>query len=441
MAHTMPMLRMSRLPKQAVLLGLLALGGCDSLTSIFEEKEVPLPGQRQAVFTDIGSGHAAAVQGEGVVSIPPARLNTEWSQPGGDAANAPGNLALGGGQGWRIAAGALGDSAPRSAAPPIVYGGRIYRYGDDGAVTAYTLGGGRGWSASAKSDDNKDPDAPGGGIAAGDGRIVAVTGFGTAAAFSAENGGRAWLVTLPEPARGAPTISGGKVYFVSARNNVYALNLSDGSTVWTYDGVPETAGLVSSASPAVSGGIVVVPSSSGELLALDAATGGVKWQGTLARAARYSAIAGLSAVAGRPVIADGTVYAAGVSGRMIAIKLTGGLPIWDKQIASAFTPAISGNAVFVVTLANELMALDRSTGKVIWSLRLPSEKDEDWAGPTLAGGNLWIGSNKGRLIAVAAANGQIGAQRSIGEAIYVPPIVAQGSLLVMSGRGSITAAQ
>lgn len=421
---------------------LLVLGGCDTLTGLFEEKETPLAGQRQAVFTDIGSGNAAAVQSEGAtIAIAPARLNAEWSQPGGDPANAPGNLALGGGKSWRIAARALGDSSPRSAAPPVVYGGRIFRYGDDGQVTANALGGGGAWTASAKPDGNKDPDAPGGGIAAGDGRIVAVTGFGTAVAFSAESGGRAWTVTLPEPARGAPTISGGRAYFVTARNNVLALNLADGATVWTYAGVPETAGLVSSASPAVYGGNVIVPSSSGELLALDAATGTLKWQGTLARGARYSAVAGLSAIPGRPVVLDGTVYAGGVSGRMIAIKATGGLPIWDKQIASAYTPSVSGNGIFVVTLANEVMALDRNTGKVAWSVRLPSEKGETWAGPTLAGGNLWVGSNKGRLIAVSAATGAIGAQRSIGEPIYLPPIVVGGSLIVMSGRGSITATE
>lgn len=431
-----------RLCGAAVLAAALpVLGGCDNIMSMFEEKEVPLPGQRQTVFTDLGSGNAAAsATTEGAtVSIAPARLNAEWSQPGGDAANAPGNLALGGGGRWHINAGALGDSAPRSAAPPIVYAGRLFRYGDDGQVTAYSLGGGQAWTASAKPDDNKDPDAPGGGIAAGDGRIVAVTGFGTVAAFAAENGGRAWLVTMPEPARGAPTISGGKVYFVSARNNVYALNLADGATAWTYKGIPERSGLVSSASPALHGGILIVPSSSGELLALDAATGAIKWQGTLARAARYNAVAGLSAVAGRPAILDGVVYAAGVSGRMVAIKAAGGLPLWDKQVASAYTPAVSGNGVFVVTLANELIAFDRNTGKVAWSIKLPSEKAETWAGPTLAGGNLWVGSNKGRLVAVNAANGAIGAQQSLGEAIFVPPIVANGTLFVMSGRGSITA--
>jgi outer membrane protein assembly factor BamB len=97
--------------------------------------------------------------------------------------------------------------------------------------------------------------------------------------------------------------------------------------------------------------------------------------------------------------------------------------------------------VFVVTLANELFALERNTGKVAWSLNIPGEKGEYWAGPTLAGGNLWLGSNKGRLITVSAANGSVVATRSVGEPVFVPPIVVQGSLIVMSGRGSLTATQ
>jgi outer membrane protein assembly factor BamB len=423
-------------------LATLSLAACDTMSELMEPKEVPIPGERQSVFTDVGSGSgAAAVKSEGAsISLASPRMNADWAQPGGDAANAPGNLALSGGRSWRISAPALGDSSPRSAASPIVYGGRLFVYGDDGQVNAYSLGGARGWSASAKPEGNEDPDAPGGGIAGADGRIVAVTGFGSATALSAENGGRVWQVRLPEPARSAPTIANGKVYFVTAQNRVMALSLNDGSTVWQFAGIPEPSGLVSSASPAVSGGEVIVPSSSGEIVALDAEKGTGKWQGTLARAARYSAVSGLSAVAGRPVVLGGMVYAAGVSGRMVAIQQSSGRPVWEKQIASAHTPAVSGNAVFVVSLANDLFAMDRTNGRYAWTMRLPSEAGESWAGPTLANGSLWVGSSKGRLLAVNAMNGEVISQKQIGDPIFVAPIVASGSLLVTSGRGSVTAA-
>jgi outer membrane protein assembly factor BamB len=425
---------------------LAALGGglaaCDTLSGMnpFEEKETILPGERQAVFKDSPAAPAAP-QGAQIV-MPAAHINSEWSQPGGDAANAPGNLALGSGKGWRAPGTSLGSRQLRTAAVPVVHQGRVFTYNGSGQVAAYSLGsGGRAWVASAQPDGSKDDFAAGGGIAAGDGRVVAVTGFRTAAAFSAEKGGRLWMVNMPEPARGAPTIVGGKVFFVSTRNTVYALNLADGSTVWTYAGIPESVGLISSASPAVSGNRVIVPSSAGEVIALDAGKGTVVWQGTLARGARYTAVSGLADVTARPVVSGGVVYAMGVSGRLAAMREATGDMIWEQRLASAHTPAVGGNGVFVITLSNTLVALDKASGKVAWSVQLPSQQGEKWAGPTLAGGNLWAGSNQGRLVAVNAASGQLVSERSVGEPVFVPPIVASGSLIVLSGGGTLTALQ
>lgn len=418
------------------------LAACDTLSSMnpFDEKETILPGERQAVFTD---NPAVAAKSEGAqIVMPAAHINSEWSQPGGDAANAPGNLALGGGKGWRSVGNSLGSRELRAAAVPVVHQGRIFTYNGAGIVGAYSLStGGRIWSASAQPDGSKDDFSAGGGVAAGDGRVVAVTGFRTAAAFSAEKGGRLWIVNIPEPARGAPTIAGGRVYFVTTRNTVYALNLADGATVWTYSGIPESAGLISSASPAVSGNRVIVPSSAGEVIALDATKGTVVWQGSLARGARYAAVSGLADVTARPVVSGGVVYSMSVAGRMVAIREASGQTIWEKSLASAHTPAVGGNGVFVVTLANTLVALDKASGKVAWTLQLPSQQGEKWAGPTLAAGNLWAGSNQGRLVAVSAATGQIVSERSVGEAVFVPPIVASGTLIVLSGGGTLTALQ
>lgn len=418
------------------------LAACDTLDNFnpFKEDETILPGERRSVFNDTPATTAKA-EGAQIV-VPAAHINSEWSQPGGDASNAPGNLALGGGKGWRSQGSSLGSRELRAAAVPVVHQGRIFTYSGNGQVTAYSLAaGGRAWVASAQPDGSKDDYAAGGGVAAGDGRVVAVTGYRTAAAFSAEKGGRLWIVNIPEPARGAPTIAGGRAFFVTTRNTVYALNLADGSTAWTYSGIPESAGLISAASPAVSGNRVIVPSSAGEVIALDAAKGTVVWQGSLARGARYAAVSGLTDVTARPVVSGGTVYATSVSGRTAALRETSGDLIWEKPLASAHTPAVGGNGVFVVTLANAIVALDKASGKVAWTAQLPSQKGEKWAGPTLAAGNLWVGSNQGRLVAISAATGQIVSERSVGEPVYVPPIVASGSLIVLSGGGTLTALQ
>ncbi len=82
-----------------------------------------------------------------------------------------------------------------------------------------------------------------------------------------------WTKTLDTPARGAPAASNGMVVVVTQDNEVIGLNQSDGEQAWSFAGIAENAGLLSSANPAVSGSTVVVPFSSGEVMALDINTG------------------------------------------------------------------------------------------------------------------------------------------------------------------------
>ena len=401
---------------QLALAGLvLGLAGCsvaDRITDInpFKKEEAPMPGDRRSVLTGGGDSLAGATLSGGTASISAAVALSDWSQPGGNAANAPGNVSLSGGDGaalWRAKTSAkVSKKGVRASAPPLSVGGRYYVYDAGGTVTALAGAGGRQWSVSLKPEDENSL-TTGGGIAAAGNVILAATGYSELVALDAATGGRAWTYDMREPARGAPTAAGGKVYVVSVTNVLHAVNIADGSEAWTYAGIPETAGVLSAASPAVAGNTVVVPYTSGEVIAFDAGTGEPKWSETVIRAIRTSAVSGLSDVSASPVISNGVVFATGVSGRTIAVKLSNGERLWEANIGSAYTPAVSGNAVFLIDLDDNLVALDRSSGKSFWSTRLPVVRKKRffsvWAGPTLAGNALWAVSNDGRLTSIEPA--------------------------------------
>ena len=429
----------------------LGLAGCSVADQIgklnpFDRGEATMAGDRRSVMASTGDALAGASLSGANASISAAVALSDWSQPGGNAANAPGNVSLSGGDGallWRTKTSAkVARKGVRASSPPLTVGGRYYVYDAGGTVTALAGTGGRQWSVSLKPED-ENSQTTGGGIAAAGTVILAATGYGDLVALDAATGGRAWTYKMREPARGAPTASGGKVYVVTVSNVVHAVNIADGSEAWTYSGIPETAGLLSAASPAVSGNIVVVPYTSGEVIAFDVATGKPKWSDTVVRAARTSAVSGLSDVSASPVIFDGTVFATGVSGRTIAVKLSNGERLWEKNIGSAYTPAVSGNAVFLLDLDDNLVALDRSTGKAFWSTKLPVVRKKRffsvWAGPTLAGNALWAVSNDGRLISVEPSTGQILSDRKLPGPAFIKPTAAGGRLYVLAGDGSLSA--
>jgi outer membrane protein assembly factor BamB len=427
--------------------GLAALlGGClaDGLRDInpFAKPEQILPGERRAVLA------LAVEQAEGTPSIAGAANVADWPQPGGNAANDPGHVSLAASTGaaaWsaRAVEGA-GRRDARGAAPPIVHGGRVFVYGSGGTVTALTTGGARAWSASLAPQGERAR-TPGGGLAAAGDAVFAATGFGDLVALNAATGQRLWSYKLGAGARSAPTAAGGKVYVVSATGVLHAVNIADGSQAWTLPGIPETAGVISSASPAVSGNTVVVPYTSGEVIAVDAQTGEMKWADAVVRASRMMAVSTLTDIAASPIIHDGIVYATGVAGRTIAVRLSDGERLWEENIGSASTPAVSGNVLFMIDLQDNLLALDRRTGRLFWRTTLPTVREKRffsvWAGPTLAGGLLWAVANNGQLIGADPATGQITVQRNLSKPALIKPVAASGRLYVQLQDGTVTALQ
>jgi len=437
-----------RFPSALLTLGLTAalVSGCSSFGGInpFGRKETTLPGERRAVLEQTAADEATG----GSPAIASAAGLADWSQPGGNSANAPGNVGLSGGGGavaWRARViESAGKRSVRPSVPPLVYGGRIYVYDTRGTVTALAPGGGAAWSAPLAPEGEKSR-TTGGGIAAAGNAIYAATGFGELVALDAATGTRLWSFKMSAPAHSAPTVAGGKVYAVSATNVLHAVNLADGTEAWQYSGIPETAGVLSAASPAADGDTVVVPYSSGEVIAFDAASGETKWADAVIRSTRTLAVSGLTDVAASPVIHNGIVYATGVSGRTIAVDLGSGERVWERNIGSASTPAVSGNALFLVDLEDNLVAMDRSTGQVFWRTALPVVRKKRffsvWTGPTLAGSLLWAVSNDRRMIGVDPASGNIVVDRELPSPAYVKPIAAGGQLLVLAADGSLSAFQ
>ena len=432
----------------------LMLAGCigqtfDSIGSLnpLRDREEIMAGERRSVNPTPADDVAT-----GQVVIAAAHPLSEWSQPGGNSSNAPGHVGLAGkgAQAWR-ARGVVdgGKKAVRSAAPPLVYGGRIFVYGAKGTVTALSASGGKQWSVSLKPEDENSASGPGG-IAAGGNEIFAATGYGEVAAVNAASGSRLWTYDLEAPARTAPTYADGKVYVVSVTNVLHAINATDGSQAWIAPGVGESAGLISAASPAVSGNTVVVPFSSGEIAAFNVKDGQLKWIDAVVRSTRTLAVSSLTDVAASPVIVDGVVYATGVAGRTIAVSLSKGERVWEQNVGSAYTPIVSGNALFLVDLQDNMIALDRKTGKTFWRTGLPVVRKKKrfltgwpvwsvWAGPSLAGGVLWAVSNDGNIISVDPNTGNLLTNRKLGAKAYAKPTAAAGQLLVLAGDGSLIA--
>lgn len=447
----------------------LAISGCsESLPSLpkvgelnpFKETTPPLPGKRIAVLPAQERNVGELAEASGPIALPPPQLNEVWAQPGGVPSNAPGHLALSGSslrQVWTASAGRGTSKVGRVSASPIVYDGKIFALDSGGVVAAFSLSGGSAlWTASLKPTTDKtagpsgltvaaqnilyltaeDGGGYGGGIAAEGGRLFAASGYGTVIALDPASGNRIWEKNLGVPVRVAPTVTQDRVFVLTVEGRLYCLSTIDGAELWVVRGLPQSASLGLNASPAVDGDVVVVPYPTGDLVALRVADGSGLWSESLSRSRTTSQLASMSDAA-RPVIDNGIVFAIGHGGRMVATNAKSGERLWSLTIPGVQPPFVAGDSVFVVDTSGLLMALHRTDGRTQWTLKLPGSKT--WAGPVLANGTLWLASKEGQLAGVDAATGRVTGQMAIGGAVYIPPVVAQGKMFVLTDEAKLVA--
>jgi outer membrane protein assembly factor BamB len=423
------------------------LGGCGILGK-GDKKTTPTVGQRISVLGTEKSIEVDPELAAVAVTVPPAVVNPDWAQPGGNAAKSMVHVALGAspGMAFRVSIGAGSSNAGQLASSPVVAEGKVFTIDTQAVVRAFDANtGAQLWASPVRGQAASGNVLFGGGVAYDNGRVFATNGAGYAAALDAKTGGAFWQVRPGGPLRGAPTVANDNVYIVTQDNQLFALDPADGKVRWTGAGAVETAGVFGSASPAAAQGTVVAGFSSGELNAYRYENGRILWQDALARTSISTAVTTLSDIDADPVIDAGRVYAVGQGGRMVALELVTGQRVWEINVAGIATPWVAGDWVFVVTDEAQLLAIARATGKVRWMTQLRRYRDEKdkkgnirWVGPVLAGDRLVLVSSLGQILNVSPADGTIQAAVETRMPVSLPPVVANSTLYILHDSGHLT---
>ncbi|MFP6747192.1 MAG: PQQ-binding-like beta-propeller repeat protein, partial [Alphaproteobacteria bacterium] len=235
-------------------------------------------------------------------------------------------------------------------------------------------------------------------------------------------------------------------FVITYDNQFHALSAADGRTLWSHAGIPEDAGLIGAPSPAVGGGLVVVPYSSGELFALRLENGRTVWGDQLIRTRRLAPLSAMSEIRGSPVIDRGLVLAISFSGRIAAIDLRSGRRVWDRDIAGLETPWVAGDFIFLVTAQAKVVCLARKSGRIRWVAQLPRYEDEEeredpiqWSGPVLVSDRLVLVSSEGYAVAMSPYSGRLLGRIELPEGVLIPPVVADGSIYILTDDGELIA--
>jgi outer membrane protein assembly factor BamB len=438
---------MARIRSAALLaVAALALAGCGGWFGGVSKKKIPgerisvLP-QEEAISPDDRIASVA-------VKLPPETDNRDWPQPSGYSGEYISHPAARGFKvAWRTSVGTGNSRDGRVSSPPVVAQGRVYAIDAASQLSAVDAESGRRlWSLDLEPDDDRSGGGTGGGAAYFEGRLYVTTGYAQILAVDPETGKEIWRTTLTAPFRAGPTVGNGRVFAVSTDNQIQALDIATGRKLWTHSGIAEGAGIYGGASPVIAGNMLVAALSSGELFALRIDNGRVLWSDSLAGIQKSDAVSALPDVRGFPVVDRGQVIAASHASRLVDIDLRSGARIWEQGFGSFNTPWVAGDFLFMITVDAQLLCVSRRDGRVRWVQQLQHYDDPEakkgiitWVGPILAGGRLFAANSESEGLVVVPETGEIESKVKLPGAVSVMPIVASGTIYLLTDDADLVA--
>ncbi len=421
---------------------LLAATACSD-----KDDKPPLEGERISVLELQNSLEPddPALAAQGLVMPEPWR-NEFWPQAGGYPNHSMQNLALNTGtlkRVWSIDIGTGTTNELPLTAQPVAAEGKVFTLDTEQELSAFDAQTGKNiWRVNVRKKKEGDDPVISGGISFGGGVLYVTNGYDEVLALKPADGTIFWRKSIGSPSQSAPTILDERVFVTTLDNRLLALNAVSGEILWEYTGLSEAAGLVGAASPAASHDIVVPVFTSGEITALRVENGSVAWSDNLSSSRRLGNLDSISDIRAHPVIDRGLVIGISFSDRLVAIDERTGQRAWQREIGGSNMPWVAGNYIFVLSSNNELVALGRDTGSIIWVTKLPRFEDDKpilMTGPLLAGGRIFVFGSSGHVIEITPDTGKITSQWDAGDGILISPVIAGGTMYVLSEDGTLTA--
>jgi outer membrane protein assembly factor BamB len=430
-----------------------------------EAKEVAAEGERISIISaDQKLEPAEALKGVDFFLPNPAPI-AEWSAPGGTAeqsvenVDAAPNLSIA----WRKGVGQGAKAGEYVTAPPVAAAGKVFTMDGTAVVTAHDAqSGAEVWKTNLRPSDNKrDREAFGGGLAFANGKLYVTSGYRLVAQLDAATGAVGWRTRTEQPIHAAPNVAGGRVYTVALDNTLLTFDANTGAPGWTYQALSESARILAASSPAISGDTLVASFGSGELVALRTSNGNDLWNEALSRASRTSALSEIRDIPGRPVIYQGDVFAVSHSGVFAATDLRTGQARWSLPVVGITSPWAAGDVVYVVSVDGLVICAARESGQIYWvrdlnaGVKVKSSKGGGWfklpkfgakksakpiwSTPLMANNRLILVGSSGELVALNAKTGEIQRRMSLGEPALLGPIAAGNTIYVLTDTAQLIA--
>ena len=277
-----------------------------------------------------------------------------------------------------------------------------------------------------------------------DGKVYGQTASNQLSALNISNGQNLWTFSADIGLGTSPTFADGKIYIGWLNGNVYALYANSGFVLWNF--TVDASNLFypfydmgnDVSAPVVANGTVYVSSFNGNLYALNATIGTKLWS--------YDAKSPISLP---PAVFNGRVYFGSGDGNVYALNTTNGEKIWNYTTGTLLSSfAVANNVVFVnsgwwtnssTSVLNNIYALNALNGDKLWNSIMGTASHIFGFGGSLTviDDLVYLSSSDNNLYSI---NASTGAKISVYPAegvIFSPPLAVNDAIMYFSSKEGV----
>ncbi|WP_455232116.1 outer membrane protein assembly factor BamB [Geopseudomonas aromaticivorans] len=277
-----------------------------------------------------------------------------------------------------------------------------------------------------------------GGVGAGYGLVLVGTLKGQVIALDSATGEVKWQAPVGSEVLSAPANNGDVVVVQTQDDHVFGLDAATGERRWSYESTPAVLTLRGTSAPVVTNRLAVAGLSSGKVVALDIQRGIPVWEQRVAMAKGRSELERMVDIDGALLLSGGTLYVVTYQGQLAALDLQSGRPLWQRDASSYVGVAAGFGNVYVSQASGTVEGIDERSTSALWSNDALARRQ--LSTPVAFSSNVAVGDLEGYLHLLSQVDGRfVGRERVDGDGLRARPLVVGDWLYAYGNSGKLVA--
>ena len=315
---------------------------------------------------------------------------------------------------------------------PAVDGDHIYAAAAEGVVIAMDrFSGDVLWK--------QDIDRPiSGAIGVGSGLVVVGTLKGEVIALDQSTGEQKWLSLVSSEVLSAPAVNSDVVVVQTQDDRLIGFDAATGNQRWSYENPPAVLTLRGTSAPVLTSRLAIAGFSTGKVVAIDLARGIPVWEQRVAVPQGRSELDRVVDIDGNLSLSGDTLYVVSYQGRVAGLDVNSGRLLWQRE-ASSYVGLAQGLGSVYVSLANGTVeGVDERSASALWSNDALARRQ--LSAPAVFSSYVAMGDFEGYLHLMSQVDGHFVGREHIGsDGLRVRPLVVGDWMYVFGNSGKLVA--